>query len=155
LWHYTSPRREIIQQHTPLSVSYGRTGEYAKRGHVYLAPPGQHLVVAPLGYLRSDNGAKVNHVRPAADPLFSSAAAYFGQRVAGVVLTGCDGDGTAGLRAVKKAGGLSIVQHPAEAQAPQMPMSALNGDSPDWSVSIGELAKLLKALAVGQENIQF
>ncbi|KAI3591739.1 Chemotaxis response regulator protein-glutamate methylesterase CheB [Cupriavidus sp. U2] len=103
-----------------------------KRGHLYLAPQKCHLVVSSGGTLALDDGPRVNFVRPAGNPLFASAASVFGPRVVGVVLTGCDGDGAAGLRAIKRAGGISIVQHPGQAEAPDMPMHALNHVSPDY-----------------------
>jgi two-component system, chemotaxis family, protein-glutamate methylesterase/glutaminase len=152
----TSPRflAKIIQRHTPLTVAYGHSGEKLRHGHFYLAPPDRHLTLSSSG-LHLDEGPRVNHVRPAADPLFESAAACFGPRVVGVVLTGGDGDGANGLKAIKKAGGVSIVQHPSESIAPSMPMTALNRDSPDFSVSIRELGPLLHALAEGKDGHEY
>jgi two-component system, chemotaxis family, protein-glutamate methylesterase/glutaminase len=141
----------LIQRHTPLKVAYGQPGDQLRPGHFYLAPPDRHLIFSSSG-LRLDDGPKVNHVRPAADPLFESAAAHFGPRVVGVVLTGGNGDGANGLVAIRKAGGISIVQHPSEAVAPSMPMTALNRDSPEFSVTIRELGPLLHALAEGKDG---
>ena len=118
------------------SVSYGIQYEEALPGHVYVAPPDRHLIVTRSGWLGLDAGAKVRHSRPAADRLFQSAAEFYGSRVVGVVLTGGDGDGTDGLRAIKAAGGLAIVQDPADATAPDMPMNALKGDHPDYCSSM-------------------
>jgi two-component system, chemotaxis family, protein-glutamate methylesterase/glutaminase len=145
----TSPRilDDLVQRHTSLVVKYGRHGESLARGHVYLAPPDQHLLISLFSTLLLSDGPKVHFTRPAADPLFETAAASFGARVVGVVLTGCDGDGTPGLRAIKRAGGLSVVQHPARAEQPHMPMSALNGDSPDYALSLSEIGQLLSRLA--------
>jgi len=145
----TGPRLlgECIQRHTSLTVEYGRHGQSIEPGRIYLAPPGRHLVVSADGHLALDDGPKVHHVRPAADPLFESAAACFHGRVVGVVLTGGGGDGTRGLQAIKAAGGMSIVQHPAQAEAPQMPMNALNFDSPDQVLSVAEISHLLGPLA--------
>jgi len=141
----------ILRRHTSIPVSYAVAGEVMKRGHFYLAPPKCHLVVSSRGTLALDDGPRVNFVRPAGDPLFASAASVFGPRVVGVVLTGCDGDGAEGLRAIKRAGGVSVVQHPGQAEAPDMPMHALNHDSPDYAVSITELGPLLYALAQGRD----
>ncbi len=78
--------------------------------------------------------------------LFRSAAEVYGPRVIGVVLTGGDGDGTDGLRAIKAAGGLSVVQEPEGAADPSMPLSALHGGDPDHVVSLDEMAGLLTGL---------
>ncbi|MFM0325611.1 chemotaxis protein CheB [Caballeronia glebae] len=145
----TGPRllSECLQRHTSLDVEYGHQGQSIEPGHIYLAPPGHHLVVSPSGDLALDDGPKVNHVRPAADPLFESAAACFHRRVVGVVLTGGGSDGTRGLQAIEAAGGIGIVQHPAQAEAPQMPMNALNFDSPEQALSLTEIGHLLGSLA--------
>ncbi|HKR87977.1 MAG TPA: chemotaxis protein CheB [Phenylobacterium sp.] len=106
---------EIIGACTPLPVSYASQGEPVERGHVYLAPADRHLTVKPPGKCMLDTGPKVHFHRPAADPLFESAARTFGPRVIAVVLTGRDSDGAEGLRAIKGAGGIGVVQDPAEA----------------------------------------
>jgi two-component system chemotaxis response regulator CheB len=81
-----------------------------------------------------------------ADVLFESAAEVFGPRVIGVVLSGCDGDGTAGLRAIKEAGGLCLVQHPTDAEVPSMPISAVRDDGPDYVLPVGMLGLVLARL---------
>jgi two-component system, chemotaxis family, protein-glutamate methylesterase/glutaminase len=94
-------------------------------GHIYIAPPGFHLTVDRHG-MRVSRGARENGNRPAIDPLFRSAAVAFGPRVAGVVLSGLLDDGTVGLREIKRAGGIAIVQDPADTPWPSMPQNALN-----------------------------
>jgi len=61
-------------------------------GHIYVAPPDRHMLLGN-GFIRLSDGPKVNHTRPAADPMFQSAAATYGKRVIGIVLSGGDGDG--------------------------------------------------------------
>jgi two-component system, chemotaxis family, protein-glutamate methylesterase/glutaminase len=140
-----SPRllAEIIGEYASIPVAYGTLNEEVFPGHLYLAPPDHHLIVTRSGRLSLDAGAKVRHSRPAADRLFISAAEFYGPRVIGVVLTGGDGDGTDGLRAIKKAGGLAIVQDPAEAAAPDMPMNALKQSQPDYCLALDEIGPKL------------
>jgi len=83
-----------------------------ERGRIYVAPPNHHMTVGPIGFIRLDQGPRENHTRPAADPLFRSAASIYGSRVMGIILTGGGSDGTQGLIAVEQAGGLAIVQDP-------------------------------------------
>ena len=123
----SSPRMlaEIVGRFSPLPVSYARQGEAVAPGHVYFAPPDFHLTVVAPGVLVLGDGEKVHFCRPAADVLFRSAASVFGPRVIGVVMTGGNGDGAEGLRMIKAAGGLCVVQHPVTATNPEMPRKAL------------------------------
>jgi two-component system chemotaxis response regulator CheB len=114
----------ILMKAGPLPASLPADFTPLKPGHIYVAPPDYHLLLEP-GIVRLTRDPKENHVRPAVDALFRSAAHSYGPRIVGVVLTGWLYDGTAGLQAVKDRGGLAIVQDPLEAIASSMPQSAL------------------------------
>jgi two-component system chemotaxis response regulator CheB len=119
--------------------------ERIQPGHIYVAPPDQHLLVEP-NRIRLTRGPKENRFRPAVDPLFRSAAQAYGPRVIGVILTGNLDDGTAGLWAVKRLGGTAIVQDPQDALAPSMPRSALRQVEVDHCLPLAEIAPLLARL---------
>lgn len=138
---------DILTGAGPLPVSHGHDGEKFENGRIYVAPPDHHLIVETPDRIRISCGPKENLSRPAIDPLFRSAALAFGARVAGVILTGNLDDGTAGLAAVKRRGGVSIVQDPTEAFAPSMPRSALRHISVDHCLPLAEMASLLASLA--------
>ena len=114
-------------------------------GQIYVAPPDRHMLVENR-HITVVHGPKENRSRPAIDPLFRSAAINYGPRVIGVVLSGSLDDGTAGLRAIKKSGGVAIVQDPEEATYPAMPESAIYNDTVDHVVPAAQIAPLLRQL---------
>jgi two-component system chemotaxis response regulator CheB len=111
-----------------------------------VAPPDRHLELAPGGLLRLTCAARENHHRPSADPLFRSAARHYGPRVIGVVLTGGLDDGSAGLMAVRAAGGLAVAQDPKDALVAAMPQNATDIAGVDYTVTAAGLANLLTDL---------
>lgn len=137
---------EILTRAGPLPASHPVDGEPLQYSRIYVAPPDQHLVVSD-GAVRTVHTASENGVRPAVDPLFRSAARAYGPRVIGVILTGSLDDGTAGIAAVKEAGGVTIAQDPDEAAAPGMPTSAIAGGMIDHVVPLRDIPLLLAALA--------
>lgn len=116
-------------------------------GHVYIAPPDRHLLVRN-DRMRLSRGPHENRLRPAVDPLFRSAAVAYGPRVVGMILSGSLEDGAAGLQAVERCGGLTVVQSPEGAMASGMPSAAIAAVQKVWAVvPAGELpATLRKAL---------
>lgn len=140
---------EILGRSSALQVRHAIDGEPILPGRVLLAPSDEHLTVVSDGvrsYARLVHGPKENHCRPAIDPLFRSAAAAFGADTIGVILTGYLDDGTVGLQAVKARGGIAIVQDPAEAEAPDMPVSALRHVDVDRKLGTGAIARALVEL---------
>jgi two-component system, chemotaxis family, protein-glutamate methylesterase/glutaminase len=128
-------------------VRYAVNGERFKQGVIYVAPSDLHMLVEPSGCIRLAFAPKENRFRPAVDPLFRSAALAFGPRVAGVILSGGLDDGTAGLAAIKAAGGIAIVQNPVEAEAPSMPQSAQRHVAVDYCLPARDIAGLLMRLS--------
>jgi two-component system chemotaxis response regulator CheB len=137
---------QILQRAGPLPASFARHGEAIKHGHIYIAPPDHHLLIQ-RGYVRVVRGPKENRHRPSADVLFRTAVSAYGRRVVGVVLTGALDDGAMGLQAVKRRGGLAVVQDPQDALVPSMPQSALESVKVDYCLPLAEIAPLLVRLA--------
>jgi two-component system chemotaxis response regulator CheB len=98
-----------------------------------------------ISSIRLSQGPKLHHTRPAADPLFVSAAEAHRQQVLGIVLSGGDGDGADGLRAIVEHGGTAFVQDPKEAANPSMPSAAIAADHPHGCLSIEEIAKCVRS----------
>ena len=136
-----------------MSVSYAHSGEEPQLGHVYFAPPDHHLTLCADGRMDLNKKPKVHHSRPAANPLFESAAAIYGSHVIGVVLTGGDSDGADGLRSITSAGGIGIVQSPAEACDPSMPIAAMREDHPQYILPVEEIGPLLSKLVSSRRQV--
>lgn len=135
----------LLSRSGPLPAFHPSDGEPIRPGHIHVAPPDHHLLVKP-GLVLVRRGPKENRTRPAIDPLFRSAAVAYGPRVIGVVLTGMLDDGTAGLLAIKRCGGLAIAQDPDDAQWPAMPRHARDHVALDHCVAMGALPDLLTRL---------
>jgi two-component system, chemotaxis family, protein-glutamate methylesterase/glutaminase len=138
--HSPSMLALILARQGPLIVKEAEDGEPLQNGVIYVAVPDHHLLVDADGTIKVARGASENRHRPAVDPLFRSAAVAFGSRAVGVVLTGALDDGTAGLVAIKLAGGIAVVQDPHDAMYPSMPQSALDHVDVDYCVNLTDLA---------------
>jgi len=136
---------DILARASHWPAAMARHGEALEHGRILVAPPDHHLAIVD-GRIALDRGPLENRVRPAVDVLFRSAAASCGARVIGVVLTGHLGDGSSGARAIKRAGGLLVVQSPDDAEAPSMPQSAISAAAPDYVVPLAAMGELLCAL---------
>jgi two-component system chemotaxis response regulator CheB len=136
---------EILAKAGHLPVSRARDGEPIRGGHVYVAPNDWHLLIAP-GRLKLSRSARENRFRPAIDPLFRSAARTYGARVIGVLLSGGLDDGVAGLLAIRSAGGVAIVQDPADALLSILPRNAINISGADYVVPVAQMTELLDQL---------
>jgi two-component system chemotaxis response regulator CheB len=137
---------QILDKAGPLPAYHPKDGEPLEYGRIYIAPPDYHMLVRN-GQIELTHGPKENRHRPAIDPLFRSAALHYGSRVTGVILTGTMSDGAAGLLAVKRRGGVAIVQNPADAEYGGMPVSAIDYTPVDYILPLSEIPKKVIDLA--------
>ena len=131
-----------LQAATALPVQEAEDKDPIEPGRVYLAPADYHLLVAPTGFELSVD-ERVQHARPSIDVLFESAAEVYRERVLGVLLTGANSDGTAGLARIRAEGGTTLVQHPATAASRRMPEAAIAAGVADAVVALDDLARAL------------
>jgi two-component system chemotaxis response regulator CheB len=136
----------ILTRTGKMPASHPKDGESLKSGHIYIAPPNQHLILED-GMIRLSSGPRENGHRPAIDPMFRSAANAYGSGVIGIILSGTLDDGTTGLAVIKKAGGKAYVQDPDEAFFSGMPLNAIEQVSIDEILPIAGLADLMNRLA--------
>ena len=132
-----------------LRVAEAEDGEPVENNRIYLAPGGRHMRVVPgaRGHaIALDDSPAMWGVRPAADPLFSSVARRFGRAAVGVVLTGMGRDGAEGLRVIRSAGGMGIVQDQATSTIYGMPQAALQRAGAERVVPLSEVGPAIVSL---------
>lgn len=135
----------ILNRAGVLPAAHAVDSEPIRTGRIYVAPPGMQMYVH-RSRVAVERGPRENMHRPAIDPLFRTAAHHHGPRVIGIVASGALDDGTAGLHAVKEAGGIAVVQDPADAACSSMPSHAMARVSVDYCVKANALAELIVRL---------
>lgn len=138
-----------LDEQCRIPVQHAQEKEVIVPGVIYLAPPNYHLLVELDRTFSFSITARVNYARPSIDVLFETAAEAFGANTIGIILTGANSDGSYGLKKIKKCGGLTIVQDPATAEAPEMPGSALKVTAVDYILTLEEIGRLLNNLGRG------
>lgn len=123
--HVDSHLATHFESKTTLTVNEAEDKEPIKRGNLYIAPPNYHLLVEFDGCTALSVDPPVNYSRPSIDVLFESAADYFGDELIGIILTGANSDGAAGLQRIKERGGMTVVQSVESAEAQAMPQAAI------------------------------
>jgi len=115
-------------------------------GFIYIAPSNYHLLFEKNETLSLDTSEKINYSRPSIDVSFESAAEIYREHLIGILLSGSNSDGTAGLRAIQAAGGISVVQNPLSADMPFMPNNAILHTVPDFVLNIEEILEFIKGI---------
>jgi two-component system chemotaxis response regulator CheB len=140
---FTAGLARRLNEASSLPVCEAENGQPVLSNHVYVAPGGLHMTVRtdPAGtVIALDDALPIWGVKPSADPLFRSVAQLFGGATVGVVLTGMGRDGSAGLAAIRDAGGAAIVQDQATSTIWGMPQAALESAGADAVLALDEIA---------------
>jgi two-component system chemotaxis response regulator CheB len=137
----------LLQHHTRRLVSDPDDKTPLAQDHVYVAPPDYHVLVED-GHLALSTDAPLHFARPSIDVLFESAADVYRERAIGIVLTGANADGAAGLARIKDRGGVAIVQDPATSLRRTMPDAAIAATAADAVLPLEEIPKFVYGLCV-------
>ena len=139
----------LLASHMQLPVIEVEDKQEIREGHIYVCPSNYHLLV-DRGHFALSTDAPVAYARPSIDVLFESAADVYGRGVVGVLLTGMNRDGAAGLKRIKECGGFTIVQDPETAEGQMMPRAAIESLQVDRILPLNEIAPFLVELCAGQ-----
>jgi two-component system, chemotaxis family, protein-glutamate methylesterase/glutaminase len=138
---------EVISNCTRLKVKEAEDKEPILQGMVYLAPANYHLLIEKEHIFSLDMSEKVNYSRPSIDVTFQTAAEAYGSGLIGIILSGANNDGTAGLRVIRENKGTLIAQDPKTAYVPIMPQSAIDHGLADYILPANGIADFLNHLA--------
>jgi len=136
-----------LQTHTSFTCAVAEDGLKIQSNHIYVAAANAHMLLK-AETITLGCGPTESRWRPSIDVLFRSAAAIWTNRVIGIVMTGMLSDGVAGMDAIKKCGGICIVQDPNEAEFPDMPLAVLDQVSVDFNVSLSEMWAVISSIVV-------
>lgn len=123
---------------TSIPCSMAKDGAAIESNHIYVARPNQHMLVKD-GKIKLGAGPEENRWRPSIDVLFRSAAVAYSSHCIGVILSGLLDDGTSGMWAIKRSGGVCIVQDPEQAEYPDMPVSVMNHMEVDHVLTLADM----------------
>jgi two-component system chemotaxis response regulator CheB len=135
----------LLALHTRRAVSAAGDKKPLELDHVYVGPSDYHVLVEE-GHLALSTEAPVQFSRPSIDVLFESAADAYGNRAVGIVLTGANEDGAAGLARIKGRGGVAIVQDPGSSVRRTMPDAAIAATTADAILPLEEIPAFLYGL---------
>ncbi len=139
---------DILNRRTRLEVKQAEDGDHLAPGRVYIAPPNRHLLLNGDGSLSLTQTELVHFVRPSADLLFESVAAGYKDRAIAVVLSGSGGDGSMGVKAIKKMGGTVLAQDQRTSEFFGMPGAAIDSGNVDFVLPLEEIAPALVTLVM-------
>lgn len=137
---------EVFQQRMQLPVREAGDKDDLIPGTLYFAPAGYHLLLENERSFALSCDAPVHFARPAIDITMETAADVFGARLAGILLTGANDDGAEGMAAIGRAGGLTVVQDPKEADVDVMPLEAIRIRPPDLVLPLEKIKQVLLML---------
>lgn len=135
---------EVFGQRLALRVEEAADKQEPAAGTLYFAPADYHLSIEEEGVFSLSLEPPVHFARPAIDITMESAADVYGPELMGILLTGANHDGAAGMAAIGAAGGLTVVQDPAEAQVSVMPAEAIRLRAPDLVLPLRDIRRLLQ-----------
>jgi two-component system chemotaxis response regulator CheB len=138
---------QVLQQRCKIEIKQADEKETIKAGIVYIAPPDYHLLIEMDSTFSLSSDSPVQFSRPSIDVCFQSAAQVYKDKLVGIILTGANNDGAAGITTIRRMGGLTIAQDPAEAEYAFMTQASINTDSISHIWSLAVIRDFLEKLA--------
>ncbi len=137
----------LLNEKCKLTIKEADEKEEIKPGNIYIAAPNYHLLIEKDKTFSFTIDERVNFARPSIDVTFECAAEAYKDKLIGIILTGSNNDGTAGMKEIKKNGGLVIAQDPATAESSYMPAAVISGVETDHVLPLNDIVNLLIKLS--------
>ena len=137
---------EVLQNRLRIRISQADEKEKIRPGVVYTAPPDYHLLVESDKTFSLSLEGLVNFSRPSIDVLFESAAYAYNEKLVGIILTGANNDGAAGIVAIRRSGGVTIAQDPNESTYSIMPQAAIDTGAVTRVWSLKQIGEFLSGI---------
>ena len=137
---------EVFKHRLKMKVKEVNEKETIESGTVYFAPSAHHVLIEKNKTFSLSIEEPVLFSRPSIDILFKTAADCYGENLVGILLTGANEDGAQGLKKIKEAGGITVVQNPASAEISVMPAAGMPFTSPEYILTLDEIANFLLTL---------
>ena len=137
----------LLARKTRKPIKEAEDGEPITQGTIYIGPPDEHLLVAQ-GRIQLAHSRLVRFSRPSIDIMFGSVAAIYGEHSIGVILSGSNRDGSDGIAAIRRAGGITVAQDPITAEYRIMPQAAIDTGCVDLIVPLEKMGSVLSRLFV-------
>ena len=139
---------EFFKLQTNLRIKEAEDKEQIRSGYIYFSPANYHLLIEQDNTFSLSVDPRVNYARPSIDVLFESAAVAWADELIGIILTGANSDGTAGICAIKLNQGLTIAQDPSDSAYPVMPQAAIDTGKIDIILCVDELDMVLQYIGL-------
>lgn len=135
----------LLSRKTKKSVKEAEDGEPFLRNRIYIGPPDEHVLVSK-GKIQLAHSRLIRFSRPSIDVTFAAVAATYGRKAIGIILSGSNRDGSDGIAAIKRAGGLTIAQDPATADYRVMPQAAIDTGCIDLVIALNQMGETISEL---------
>ncbi len=142
--NYVSEIEKLFAENSRISLREVSDKDKISKNTIYIAPANYHTLIEKSGCFGLDVSEPMWYSKPSIDITFESAAETYKSKCTAILLSGANQDGAEGLLKLRNAGSMTIVQHPEDAEMPEMPTTALNINAADYVLRTNDIFELLK-----------
>ena len=141
--NFASEIEKLFSENTQLKINELCDKDVIYKNTIYVVPANYHTLIEKGKTFSLDVSDPIWYSKPSIDVTFESAADAYGENCTAILLSGANQDGAEGMLRLRRAGALTIVQNPDEAEMTEMPQSALNLKAAEYIFNVREIYELL------------